>query len=257
LVLTEPGRSRGRLRLNIQGPGEFLVVSHNGPSTVERFVKAAGRATFAIEPGTYRLRQLDRADSREALITVPDGGEAIVGEADLSPRERPVGGRKGTAAVDWSVSAMGGAGLPSIAGLTVMGRGQVELRRGVLGDVGRLNLVLALIAGYQQGTDPAYSRFLQREIETSVGAGVQIQRAFALPRVVAKAGSVSIQQEQDGRALWGVAASAGVELGCSFLISGPFAVDVAVTPGFARVREDSGWVLRPTVSGGAGAAFIF
>jgi hypothetical protein len=258
LVLTEPGRGKGRLRLNMAEPGEFLLVSQNGPTTVERFVKAAGPSVFAIEPGTYRLRLLERLDSRETLVMVPDGGEAIVTEADLSTREATRGRQKGPGAAPWAASATGGVGTGAVPGLNVLGRAEVGVRLRLSGRDETVAAVLALRAAYQQGPAVVDSRFLEREGEVTMGVGVQVQRGPFLPRALFRGGVVFVQQDAAGvRGWWAAEPTEGIELGCSFRLAGPVGIDLAVTPGLEEIGLVSGVAVRPFVNAGVGVALFF
>jgi hypothetical protein len=88
LALTTPGQARGRIRLELADAAEVLVVRRPGDELLGEFVKPAGPAALAVPPGDYAVRVRRGAQAAEWVTTVPEGGEAVLRDADFAPQAR-------------------------------------------------------------------------------------------------------------------------------------------------------------------------
>jgi hypothetical protein len=160
LVLSEPGEGRGRLVFPSSEPGEYLVLSAAGGDVTGQLVKASGPAMFAVEPGRYRIQLRQSGVVREAEITVPDHGQAVVSdERWTTVRASPSVAKGAATAPLW----LGAAGM--VDGSPTSGRAAVGLEaRGRYASGSGLE-VTAVLSG-QQAFHPSNSKTMVRPVGT-------------------------------------------------------------------------------------------
>jgi hypothetical protein len=257
LVLSEPRNARGRLALAVARPGEWLVLGSDGASVVGRFDKNAGPAVFALPPGSYRVRARIDGEFREASVSIPEGGEVLLSEGDLSNAPLVVASSKGEDAQRWSVALGGWAGRAVLDGLEPLLGGEARLMLRRPGLLGPLDFA-ALRLGYSQGRAELEPRYLQREFRVGAELGRSFPIGLLALRAGAAAGAVFVRQTGTGFApATGLEASFGAVLGLELRIARGVGLYAAGEGGGAWVLLEQGRTLRWQLAGSAGASFTF
>ena len=253
LVLTEPGRGEARLTLDIERPGEWVVASLDGSAVVARFVKAAGRAVFALDAGSYRLRSRTGDFYAEGVVQVAERGQARITEADLSRWKLVPAGRKGGGA-QTSLFAGGALGSAAITGLGVMKGFAVSVRHAPDWTPGGARPLVALELSQLSGR-AAVGGLQEQELALSAGLGSLGHIGPVELRALGQAGAVAVWQHDGGiAARVAVQPRAGAQLGAALRVLGAVSVDAAVSAGALLVHTDQDRHLQPFLAAQAGAA---
>ncbi len=254
LVLAETHRGRARLTLAIEAPGEWTVAPLDGSAEVLRFVKSAGPAELALEPGTFRLRARSGDGFAEETLQLQDGGAQIVTDADLARWPQAPAGRKGSGAID-RLEALSAISSAAVSGVGPLGGGGIAwLHRfdGSLPVRGIVTAELSLVAGA-----PPDNAFLERELALVAGGGVEGSVGPILLRAVGEAGAVGVHQ--GGRPSGNVTAAeprADLSLGASWSFAWPWSLELSALTGATLTRTDTRH-LQPLVAARGGVGFTW
>ncbi|MBS2031355.1 MAG: caspase family protein [Deltaproteobacteria bacterium] len=243
LVLSEPVHARGKLRLAVAAPGEWLVYTAGSRSIVGQFEKPEGETLLAVAPGTYRVLERTGTGYLEQVVTVPEGGEALIHEDALGPSSFVPTNSKGGAttislALGGSVGSAATSDVPMTGGVAIWGAYEHPLGL-------RLAVIDADLA-VRTATASRNLSYREESLELRVGPGVQMRRGPLTLSVALMAGEAMVR-EADLAGDSG-APSFAPELGLSprlrLTIMRPVELAIAGFAGAEDVRTDEGRFVR-------------
>ncbi len=194
LVLTEPVRGQSRLRIAVEPPGDWLVLSERG-EVVAEWRKPSGPTVLVLAPGSYRVGVRGEREHREARVQVTRAGGAELTEADLRPASQPlVAAVAKGARASWlhtGLALTAATGL--IGGTGPRVGGELSLRLHPRGGLGPLRFV-ELGGGVRYGRASGDVRFKTLEVELLAGAGRDFHVRSLEVRAAALLGGTLIDQ---------------------------------------------------------------
>ena len=257
LVLTELKRADGRLTLDSNEPGRWLLVAQSSGAVVADVEKAAGPLVLAVPPGSYRVR-LRAADGYfERQVQVPPTGGAIVRATEFVDAPFIRIASKGAEATVLLVSAGFSVGSGLVSAVAFQLGAEVKLRReGAL--LGPINLLYGVL-GVRDGASGATVTFNQMELELRIGAGHRLQRGSFAAAFGLELGAVGVWQRgfTSASPRFGLEPTAVVATEVRWAFAGPFSIYVTAQGGAAAVKKESGVSVIPRFGAGAGVAATF
>jgi hypothetical protein len=251
LVLSDLQRGRARLTLDVAAAGEWVVASLDGGAQAARFVKAAGRAELALEPGTWRLRSRTRDFFAEETVTLAEGGHAVVTDADLAHWKLVPGGRKG-GGPETVVAAKAMLASGAVAGLQVLSGGGVEVLHAPDVSAGGGRPLFSFSAVELVGRAET-GAFYEREFHLVAGGGWEVFAGPLRLRLLAEGGAALVRQEGvRGRSLVAAQPRLDAQAGVAWAVTQSLHFDLSASAGGLLVRTDTDRHLRQFVAAGAG-----
>ena len=252
LVLSEPARSAGQLKLAVNAPGRWLVVNDASNTVVAEVEKGQGEATLALPPGKYRVAVRATAGWLERRVTVPESGGAAVRGEDLEQASLVQLARKGGERPVMVLSAAGAIASPMLRGPVLQVGGELKLRRegNLLGPLNYVAFRVALRDGRSTGLVP----FEQTEIEPRLGAGHLFSDGRWRLSLALELGAVLVLQSDlpDSSHRFGVEPTAVISAEGSVKLAGPVGLFLDLGFGGAIVKKDAGVTVVPRGLGALG-----
>jgi hypothetical protein len=176
LVLSDTQRSRGRLEIRVEAPGNWEVYDAAGGGLVGQFDKGSGAVVLALEPGNYRVRARSNGQLTEATLNIDLNETATLGEDRMHSEPVVVETTRKGPLIEgsqspprWQLLAGGTVGTASVPAVsTSFG---ARLRGGLLLDGGGAFNLISATAGAQRGQALGATRFRQDELDLRAGAG--------------------------------------------------------------------------------------
>jgi Caspase domain len=252
LVLSEPGRAAGQLKLAVSAPGRWLVVNDGSNTVVAEVEKGQGEATLALPPGKYRVAVRATAGWLERRVTVPESGGAVVRGEDLEQASLVQLARKGGERPVMVLSAAGAIASPLVRGPVLQIGGELRLRRegDLLGPINFVAFRVALRDGRSTGLVP----FQQTEIEPRLGAGHVFSDGRWRLSLALELGAVLVLQSDlpDSSHRFGAEPTAVIAAEGSVKLVGPVGLFVDLGFGGALLKKDAGVTAVPRGLGALG-----
>lgn len=252
LVLAEPGRARGQLKLAVEAPGRWLVVSDASNAVVAEVEKGQGEAVLALAPGRYRVAVRAAAGWLERRVVVPESGGAQVRGEDLEQASLVQLARKGGERPLMVLSAAGAIASPMLRGPVLQVGGELKLRReGAL--FGPLNFVAFRVA-IRNGRATGLVPFEQTEVEPRVGAGHVFSDGRWRLSLALELGAVLVLQSElpDSSHRFGAEPTLVLAAEGSVKLFGPVGAFLDLGFGGAVLKKDAGITAVPRGLGALG-----
>ncbi len=238
LVLADLNHVDGRLVLDVDDPGQWIVVRAGDGAMVAEFEKPRGRAAFAVAPGSYRVSMRDGASTREATVDIPLGGEASVsdarlGRAPLLSSRAKGGGARTLLAVGGLVGNAAANGFPPLPGVELLVR---HYWAGGVVDSWTASAAFGL------GAASAPAALSEGELTLQGGAGHHWDTGLVSARLGLEAGATLVAQR--GGALPSTSGStapfAGLRAEGALQLAGPVAALLSLFAGPDLLQQPSG-----------------
>jgi hypothetical protein len=256
LVLSELGRGRARLTLDLDEPGDWSIASIDGAGEVARFVKSPGRAELALEPGTFRLRSRARDHFLEETVTLTEGGHVTVTAADLSSWKVAPGGRKGLGE-ETSLAGFALFTSAAVSGLPLLTGGGLALVHALDAVPGWGRPVWSVALSQSVGTERAQG-VVERELSLEAGGGWELPGSLFHLRALLRAGAVLIHQSDPlGHKPYGLQPRVDAEGQLALPLAFRLRVTASISGGAVLVATETGRLLRPVVAATGGLEWAF